>query len=233
MTASKRTLTIAFGVAAVGVLLAAVAWACTILVGETVGTQAAGFGDTVAAEGTVFHGSARLPDPSRDDLQDDRPFGEQASPCTDFGSSDDNLLDPECVYALGVVNPAELDDHPGDEAVDGVPFVGGHSGSCHYETKESAERTGGDIVFATIGDATHLPDNSTEAGARKIAASGPLPSEDDGGDPMDTGRTVMCFYSTGFVGGEGDTSDADYLNGRKDGAATATIPQPFIVLDNS
>lgn len=207
MTVSKRTLILGFLAAALTVSLLGVAWACTILVGSTTGTSAARAGDPVAAEGEVYHGST----PTDDN------FGEQDSPCADFGGDGDEL-DAECLYSLGVVNPDKVE----------TPSSGGtsdtyYSDTCHYGTPQSPNH---ESQFDTIAEATHLPDPDNP-GARLLEASGTLDSVDDAGDPMGTGETVMCFYSHDKVDGSGAGT---HLNGREDGAAAATVPEPFLVL---
>lgn len=195
----------------VGTALAggALAMACTLPVGQTAGTPAAEPGEQVTATGEVSHSL------------------EEASNCGDDG----DLTDAECTYALGVVNPADVDEGPDAEPTpEPAPHV--HSTTCHYETKQSHQRDSstGDIAFATVDDD---PDETEVPGGRALVGDGPLPAEDDGGQAMEPGETVMCFYSDGFVGGSGDSLDADYLNNREDGAATATMPQPFVVLEES
>lgn len=178
----------------------AFALACTMPVGTTTGLPAGSTGDgtvpgtPVAAEGEVAHA-----------LEEQSNCGEDGDP-----------TDPECTYALGVVNPADVDEAPG---------TGFGSSTCHYETPEShaEDSTTGDIAFATVDD--NPTSHDLEAG-RVLVGEGPLPSNDDGGQEMDTGPTVMCFYSNGVIG------EGSALNNANDGAAAATLPEPFLVIDD-
>lgn len=221
MVLYKRMTLLGLIVVAVGMLFAAAAWACTILVGPTAGTTAAARGDAVAAEGEVFHGSS----PGEDN------FGENDSPCSDFGADGDEL-DAECLYSLGVVNPSKVHDPTGGTAWDpdtDPPEDADlyYSETCHYGTPQSAA----DSQFATIADhnaVEHLPDPEAE-GARVLVGSGVLPAVDDVGDPMVTGETVMCFYSSKKLADSVDTGEA--VNRGDNGAATATVPLPFVVLN--
>lgn len=160
-------------------IIAAVVAACTVPVGPTEGTPAAGFGDAVEAHGEVVHSA------------------EENSNC-----SNGDPTDLTCSYSLGVVNPDKTDGSPG----------GTHDPSCHYDTPQSVNPS----EFDTIADATIV--ESTDA-ATVIHGEGTLDSTDDAGDPMGTGETLMCFYSN------------DALNNNEDGAATATVPEPFVVLE--
>lgn len=206
MVASRRAMAVGVSTVAMLMALAVTVWSCTLPVGQTNGTggAVAGAGDEtglVIAEGEVSHGL------------------EEVSRC---GDGDGNL-DPECGYSLGVVNPADLTEGP-DAADPGAPKVGVHSPTCHYETPEShaADSSTGDIAFATVDS---NPQEVSQPGARVLTGQGQLPAADDGGQKMDSGPTVMCFYSSDTIGG------GSHLNGRTDGAATATMPQPFVVLD--
>lgn len=123
--------------------------------------------------------------------------------------SNGDPTDLTCGYSLGVVNP--------DKVVEGGPSTGPQP-TCHYNTPQSA----GDSAFDTV-DASPDP-TAADGAATVLHGSGTLDSSDDSGDPMGSGETLMCFYSSD------SPSDATHLNGANNGAATATVPQPFVVL---
>lgn len=190
-------------VAAAGILaFASVAMACTLLVDNGFGTQ----GDTSAEPGETVEGDSEIDHATED-----------GSRCDDGMGTNDR----DCDYSLGVVNPSQYDS----------PSSGGTepSATCHYETPESwaADNTTGTggSQFATLDTADH-----TDLGSvTEVEADGALGSnggsEDDAGRTLETGSTAMCFYSSSSVSG------ADHLNGAKNGAATATDPVAFTVLE--
>lgn len=209
---SRRIVTTGGVTAGVGLLVAAPAAACTILVGSTTGTSGAAPGSPVAAEGEVYHGDGTNAATGN--------FGEQASPCSDFGADNDET-DAECLYSLGVVNPSEVHDPSGGDTGDTY-----YSDTCHYGTPQSSHPS----QFATIADhdeVEHLPAEDSDD-ARILAGEGILPAVDDEGRPMETGETVMCFYSSEKPD---DGDGGQEVNLGDNGAATATVPQPFVVLN--
>lgn len=210
---ARRGLLIVFGAVAVTLLAAAVGWACTWPVGQTeIVSPDDGdveVGETLQARAEVWSTAegAQLYGESTSF------FGEDGSPC---GNDPDGPLDTdaECNYDLGIVNPKDYDQH-------------GHSHTCHYETPESYEfdDTTGDIEFAVIDDdPTHapLPDSP---GLREVVGEGVVPQKDAGNQTMKTGETVVCFYSSEAI------DEGSPLNGRKNGAAAATLPAPIVVVD--
>lgn len=221
---TRRGLLVVFGATAVMLVAAAVGWACTFPVGQTeIVSPDDGeveVGETLEARSEVWSTSAGAPlyDQSVDF------FGEHDSPCGDFGE-DVNPLDAECVYDLGLVNPTDYEE-------------AGHSDTCHYETPEShdSDSSTGDIDFAVIDDdPAHTPHPDTP-GVRTVEGSGEVPDEDAGGETMGTGETVACFYSSALTETNEITNDllngdASPLNGQENGAATATLPAPIVVVD--
>lgn len=207
---ARRGLLVVFGAVAVTLLAAAVGWACTWPVGQTeIVSPTDGdveIGENLQARAEVWSTSAGAALYGEDESF----FGEDGSPCGD----DEAALDPECTYDLGLVNPTDYAEE-------------GHSRTCHYETPESHEfdDTTGDIEFAVIdGSPQHLP-LADSPGVREVTGEGPVPAEDAGGETMGTGETVACFYSSEAIG------EGSPLNGRKNGAAAATLPAPIVVVD--
>lgn len=242
-TMTRRGLLVVFGAVAFTLVVAAVGWACTWPVGSTTtgdasavstnltgvgqdldndghndpdGNAVAVLGGELAAEGEVWHNASGSQfylsrgSYSGGGTGGSSFFGEDGSPCGDDSDPDD----AECLYDLGLVNPIDYQQE-------------GHSDTCHYETPESFEfdSSTGDIEFAVIDDS---PEHQSVPGqpTRLLAGQGTIPANDAGGKAMGTGETVMCFYSS-----ETADSDGSPLNGRNDGAAAATLPQPVIVLN--
>lgn len=139
---------------------------------------------------------------------------EDVSNCGDDSTVDASIsgndnLDAECTYALGIVIPSQLANGAGGGPV---------SPTCHYETPQS----GGASQFYTIdGNPTEVPNDvvSQNAGSRVLVGTGTIPAN------AGSGATVMCFYSNGTVGADGRE-----VNNNDNGAAAATLPQPFVIL---
>lgn len=207
---TRRGLLLVFGAVAVTLLAAAVGWACTWPVGQTeIMSPTDGeveIGETLEARAEVWSTSegASLYG------EDESFFGEDGSPC----GNDAEPLDAECEYDLGLLNPKDYDQE-------------GHSHTCHYETPESYEfdDSTGDIEFAVIdANPTHAPVVGSP-GVRELVGEGEVPAKDAGNQKMKAGETVVCFYSSEAI------DEGSPLNGRKDGAAAATLPAPIVVVD--
>lgn len=214
LTHTRRGLIVTFTLMAFALLTGAVVWACTMPVGPTEVTPGAGAqGDTIElATGTVSN------------------TAEELSRCS--GDADEiaaeRFVDAECEYQFGIVDPAQVDNpNPQWEGNGGGDAPGA---TCHYETPQTygvQNPDGSQTVkekkqLHKVGPATHLPSKS-EDGARALTASGKVPNFASD----QTGATVACFYSSNTADGDGK-----HTNGQNNGAATATVPQPFVVLSS-
>lgn len=203
MMTKERLLVLLVGSASL-LALSAAALACTVIVSGTNGTT----GTSSAHQGGNVNGDSTVVESQEDD-----------SNCDDGSSA------RGCNYSLGVVNPAEVN----------TPSSGGTgpSATCHYETIQSyaADSTTEDgPQFATIADHDSV-DHDVNGGTTELAGSGTLGDfngsfyEDDAGDQLTDGDTMMCFYSS-----EAAEDGANPLNNAEDGAAAATDPMNFKVL---
>lgn len=212
---ARRGMLVVFGAVGIMMLAAAVGWACTWPVGQTEvvsptdETLTQGDDqDQLVARSEIHHNGDQAEAYGRSTSF----FGEHNSPCGDQGSDDDRL-DAECLYELGVVNPTKYDE-------DGL------SDTCHYETRQSQDHGDtGPADFAVIDtDPTHTPTESPAV--REVVGAGTVPTTDDADDPMGDGATVTCFYSSEAI------DEGTHLNGREDGAAAATLPAPVLIVSS-
>lgn len=195
MATTKRTVMLFFVFAALMVSGAAIAWSCTVIVSntETSGTSSADSGDPVTANSEVVH-------------------SKEANSNCDNGDSGST----GCDYSLGIVNPDKVANSTGS---------GGVSDSCHYETEQShnadpSTNNGNGPQFDTIDD---NPNHDNQGSETKLDGSGTVGNNDDAGDPMGSGETLMCFYSSD------SDPNADHVNNAEDGAATATEPTTIMI----
>jgi hypothetical protein len=196
---------ITFGATTAAMLVAAVVYACTFPVGQTLVPTAAGApGDDVVATGTVSN------------------TAEDSSRCADDGTT--QAVDAECVYEFGIVDPAQVDNS--NPQWDGSE-ENGPGPTCHYETPQTTGDTNDDgsqtvpeqQQLYKVGTTTHTPSKNND-GVRELSVTdGQVPDFDS------SGHTLACFYAAGLA-----DSDGDFKNGQDNGAATATLPQPFLVV---
>jgi hypothetical protein len=179
-------------------------------VGQTnVAPPAGAPGDSVTASGTVSN------------------TAEEFSRCSGDSLEVKSLVDAECEYEFGIVDPAQVGD-PNPQwdgsGGDGVPGP-----TCHYETPQTfgiedpdgSQTVNEEKQLHKVSVATHVPSASGD-GERALTASGKVPNFDS----EQSGETVACFYSKQTVDDDGEAT-----NGPNNGAATATVPQPFLVVE--
>jgi hypothetical protein len=197
---------ITFGATTAAMLVAAAVYACTFPVGQTLVPTAAGApGDDVVATGTVSN------------------TAEDSSKCANDGTT--QAVDAECVYEFGIVDPGQVDNS--NPQWDGSE-ESGPGPTCHYETPQTTgdpNDDGSQTVteqqqLYKVGTTVHQA-SRTQDGARGLTVTdGEVPTFASG----ESGPTLACFYSAEALG-EGDAT-----NGQDNGAATATVPQPFVVV---
>lgn len=243
-TNARRGVTVAFIAAAITVIAAAVGWACTLTTGSTELTSTAG---DAAAVSSGEDGSVVIAKGTVNNL------------AGDLGRCGDDTPDPDadCKYRFGIVSPDQVEN--GNPQGDGDHS--GHAPTCHYATPEAQEaggpadnqfmhlrnRNAGDPYIANDSDvlelggkkdpaelpaAKHLP-NATNPGQRELVQAGNLSADEQFSDNVDAtaeGPTLACFYSMHKFDGT-DGPDDGHLNGQTNGAANATAPAPFVVLD--
>lgn len=127
-------------------------------------------------------------------------------------------VDAECVYEFGIVDPAQVENS--NPQWDGSS-PNGSSPTCHYETPQTFDPGAGESKqLHKVGTTVHQA-SRTQDGARGLTVTdGEVPTFASG----ESGPTLACFYSAEALG-EGDAT-----NGQDNGAATATVPQPFVVV---
>jgi hypothetical protein len=138
---------------------------------------------------------------------------EDQSRCDD---DDSNPLDAECVYEFGIVDPGQVDNS--NPQWDGSSRSGS-SPTCHYETPETFDPGAGESKqLYKVGTTKHTPSKDSPGARVLTVTDGQVPDFDS------SGETLACFYSAEALGG------GDATNGQDNGAATATVPQPFVVV---
>lgn len=202
----NRALTLALVAAAFVLGLAALAWACTFPVGHTQGTPAASKSGSPASEASTVVATGEVVHAAEDQ-----------SNCSGPGTSPTTM---DCEYRFGIVNPNNL----------GSGAITPADPSCHYDTQESDNPA--EFQSFPASPVPSPPPSTPGATVLKANGSGPsgnpqLGPNDDSGASMGTGPTLMCFYTSDSPFSSGDT---EHLNNNRDGAAAATVPQPFVVL---
>lgn len=241
-TNARRGVTVAFIAAAITVLAAAVGWACTLTVGATELTSTTG---DAAAVSSNEAGSVVIAKGTVNNLVGD------VGRCGD--STPD--ADADCKYRFGIVSPDQVEN--GNPQGDGNHS--GHAPTCHYATPESQVASHDDSTVPDVDNqfmhlrdrdsndpyignddkadsadppaALHLP-SATSPGQRELVQAGNLSADEQSSDNVDadaSGPTLACFYSMDKLDADGPSDG--HLNGQKNGAANATIPAPFVVLN--
>jgi hypothetical protein len=188
-------------------LVAAAVYACTFPVGQTHVPTAAGptaAGDDVVATGTVSN------------------TAEDLSKCADDAAT--QAVDAECVYEFGIVDPAQVDNS--NPQWDGSE-ENGPGPTCHYETPQTTgdpDPDGSQTVteqqqLYKVGTTKHIPSKDSPGVRVLKVTDGQVP------DFNSSGATLACFYSADLA-----DKDGEFTNGQNNGAATATLPQPFVVV---
>jgi hypothetical protein len=128
-------------------------------------------------------------------------------------------LDAECVYEFGIVDPAQVDNS--NPQWDGSS-PNGSSATCHYETPQTFDPGAGESKqLHKVGTTTHTPSKDSPGARVLTVTDGQVPTFASG----QTGPTVACFYSAEAL------DEGDATNGQNNGAATATLPHPFLVVE--